>query len=336
MELNKLNRLVIVFLFLAVGFFYFGSHQAQAAVSLSVSPSSISVGQKAVFSFSTLPANATIQFRATRSEDGSEQDIPIQTGSSGKLDGSLVFQANKGEEGHWSGYAKIRAAEFPDMVTTNTVTWQVVAATTGGGQGLSNGQACDGNNSVCASGYCNTTEEVCADKPAVGGAGGSNSGTAGAVCIDDSRCVPGSNCCNPGLACVSGTCQVPGNNNNNNSNNSNNGGSGSCPSGLSMVNGLCLPTNSQFGSGIAGTKSLSELLIKVIQILLTFAGIIAVSALVIGGFWYITSGGNEELAEKGKKAIINAIIGLVVVILAYAIVTIISATLTGADRLLTQ
>ncbi len=105
---------------------------------------------------------------------------------------------------------------------------------------------------------------------------------------------------------------------------------GMCPTGLCEVNGLCLP-KSNFNTGIAASDSLVDLLTKVIKFLLTFAGIIAVGVLVIGGFWYITSAGNEEQAEKGQKAITNAIIGLVVVVLAYTIVAIISSTLV-ADK----
>lgn len=106
---------------------------------------------------------------------------------------------------------------------------------------------------------------------------------------------------------------------------------GICPEGLCELNGLCLPKASGSVDSFVGKTTLAGLLLKIIQFLLTFAGIIAVGVLVVGGFWYITSAGNEEQAEKGQKAITNAIIGLVVVILAYTIVTIISATLI-ADK----
>lgn len=106
-----------------------------------------------------------------------------------------------------------------------------------------------------------------------------------------------------------------------------------CPTGLTNVNGLCLPP-SQYTTGIAGSTTLSGFIITIIKILLSFAGIIAVVMLVIGGYWYMAAGGNEETAEKGKKTIINFVLGLVVIILAYTIVTIIAATLTGADKLL--
>jgi uncharacterized membrane protein YwzB len=73
------------------------------------------------------------------------------------------------------------------------------------------------------------------------------------------------------------------------------------------------------------------LLLAIIKLLLTFAGVIAVVMLVLGGYWYMAAGGNEEMSEKGKKTIINFVLGLVVVLLAYTIVTIISDTLTSTQ-----
>ena len=85
-----------------------------------------------------------------------------------------------------------------------------------------------------------------------------------------------------------------------------------------------------FSGGLTSETTLSGLIFAVIQLMLILSGMIAVVFVIIGGYQYITSGGNEEQAEKGKKAIINAIIGLVVVMLAYAIVTIIADTLTNS------
>ena len=79
-------------------------------------------------------------------------------------------------------------------------------------------------------------------------------------------------------------------------------------------------------SGIAGTTSLTGrggLIAVVISTMLLIAGAIAVVFVIIGGYQYLTSAGNEESAEKGKKTLINAIIGIVVIILAYAIISVI-------------
>ncbi len=78
--------------------------------------------------------------------------------------------------------------------------------------------------------------------------------------------------------------------------------------------------------------TLTGLIIYVINIMLALAGVISVLFLIIGGFWYITSAGNEETAEKGKGTVINAIIGIVIVILSYVIVTALSGVVTGGPN----
>jgi len=66
---------------------------------------------------------------------------------------------------------------------------------------------------------------------------------------------------------------------------------------------------------------------NVIALLLQFAALIAVVFLMIGGFWYLTAAGNEEQSEKGRKALTSAIIGLIVIIMAYAVVRVIANVL---------
>ena len=73
----------------------------------------------------------------------------------------------------------------------------------------------------------------------------------------------------------------------------------------------------------AGT-SVNQLIRTVINWMLGVAFGIAVLFLIIGGFWYITSAGNEETAEKGKGTAVNAIIGIVIIILSYVIVNVVS------------
>jgi glucose uptake protein GlcU len=62
---------------------------------------------------------------------------------------------------------------------------------------------------------------------------------------------------------------------------------------------------------------------NIINIILPVVGIVAVLFIIIGGFQLITSRGNEEQAESGKKTLTNAIIGLVVILLSYVIVNVI-------------
>ena len=80
----------------------------------------------------------------------------------------------------------------------------------------------------------------------------------------------------------------------------------------------------------ANVNEPKELVGKVINIVLTFAAVLAVLFIIVGGFQYIFSGANEELAETGKKTLKNAIIGLVIIILSYVVVNIISTALSTA------
>ena len=81
----------------------------------------------------------------------------------------------------------------------------------------------------------------------------------------------------------------------------------------------------------AGTN-VNDLIRTVINWVLTITFGIAVLFLIIGGFWYITSAGNEETAAKGKSTVINAIIGIVIIILSYVIINVVSNLVSGGSN----
>ncbi|MFO0704674.1 MAG: pilin [Candidatus Andersenbacteria bacterium] len=63
-----------------------------------------------------------------------------------------------------------------------------------------------------------------------------------------------------------------------------------------------------------------DTIIAVVTWGLGIAGAVAVLYLIVGGFLYITAGGDEGRIEKAKNTIKNAIIGIVVILLALVIV----------------
>ena len=71
-----------------------------------------------------------------------------------------------------------------------------------------------------------------------------------------------------------------------------------------------------------------ELISNIIQWILIFAGVIAVMYLVYGGLMYITAGGEAEKASKGRVAITNAIIGIIIIMASFAIYTAVVGTAT--------
>ena len=67
---------------------------------------------------------------------------------------------------------------------------------------------------------------------------------------------------------------------------------------------------------------------NVIKIALSMLGVIFLVLMIYGGFIWMTARGNEQDVEKSKDIIKNAIIGLVIVVGAYAISSFVVTRLT--------
>ncbi len=70
-----------------------------------------------------------------------------------------------------------------------------------------------------------------------------------------------------------------------------------------------------------GSESDAEKRVKgILSLVFTILGVISVIVIIVGGFFYITSQGDPGKISKAKSAILYAVIGLVVSLLAFAIV----------------
>lgn len=78
--------------------------------------------------------------------------------------------------------------------------------------------------------------------------------------------------------------------------------------------------NSIGGADAGNNISLSDRIKTVVNILLYILGSIAVIMIIIGGIRYTTSNGDSSNTKAGKDTILYAVVGLVVAILAFAIV----------------
>ncbi len=89
----------------------------------------------------------------------------------------------------------------------------------------------------------------------------------------------------------------------------------------------------------ANNPQLGPLIVQIINFFLGFVGLIAFLMLVYGGFRYLASAGEAEMAKKGKQTISYAIIGIVIIALSYAAVNTliagigpqVSSTFTGSS-----
>ncbi len=91
------------------------------------------------------------------------------------------------------------------------------------------------------------------------------------------------------------------------------------------VNGTDFAANAGLGSG-----ELTTTIAQVIRVVLGFLGVVAVFIILLGGFKWMTSGGADEKVRDAKKLMIAGVVGLAIVLSAYAIAAFVIQSLTGA------
>lgn len=72
--------------------------------------------------------------------------------------------------------------------------------------------------------------------------------------------------------------------------------------------------------GTAELQSFSEQMGGITNFMISFVGAISVLALIVGAIFFATAALNEEQAQKGKKIILAAALGIVITVSAYALV----------------
>jgi hypothetical protein len=78
--------------------------------------------------------------------------------------------------------------------------------------------------------------------------------------------------------------------------------------------------SSDFGDSTGlGQGDLKQTIGSLINVALQFLGVVTVVIILYGGFKWMTAGGNEEKVGEAKRLIIAGIIGLAIILSAYAI-----------------
>jgi hypothetical protein len=105
-------------------------------------------------------------------------------------------------------------------------------------------------------------------------------------------------------------------------------------------NGLCAGANLEFSetptpgscneASSDATGQINRIVHTIVNLLSAIVGIVAVIMIIVGGFRYITSGGNDASVTAAKNTILYAIIGLVVVALAQILVRFTLSKLTNS------
>src|SRR3972149_10450572 len=78
--------------------------------------------------------------------------------------------------------------------------------------------------------------------------------------------------------------------------------------------------------GGLSTEDLSTTISNIINAVLALVGVIGLGVILYGGFRWMTAAGNEEAVGEAKKIITAGVIGLIIVIVAWAVVSFVITT----------
>ncbi|HVS78846.1 MAG TPA: hypothetical protein VHD84_00975 [Candidatus Saccharimonadales bacterium] len=93
---------------------------------------------------------------------------------------------------------------------------------------------------------------------------------------------------------------------------------GSACQGAGASSPACQQNAKQNGSS---TNPVANTIHTAANLIAIIAGIAAVIMVLVGGFTFVTSSGNPERAKSGRATLTGAIVGLVIIALAWTIVT---------------
>ncbi len=79
-----------------------------------------------------------------------------------------------------------------------------------------------------------------------------------------------------------------------------------------------------------GSRDLRATVGSIINVALSLLGVIVLVIIIYGGFLWMTAGGNDERVGEAKKWIFGGIIGLVIILCAYAIAQFVISNLVTA------
>jgi TRAP-type C4-dicarboxylate transport system permease small subunit len=90
------------------------------------------------------------------------------------------------------------------------------------------------------------------------------------------------------------------------------------------------PSGGEISGDVATIQGFEWIFQNIISIALELAGVVFFIMILIGGFKYLTAGGDPKSAESAKKTLTYAVAGLVVLALAFLILTLIKK-ITGVN-----
>lgn len=81
-----------------------------------------------------------------------------------------------------------------------------------------------------------------------------------------------------------------------------------------------------------GQADLKTTIGQLIRVLLGFLGVVAVVIILLGGFKWMTAGGNDEKVAEARGLIIAGIVGLAIILSAFAIASFVISSIVDATQ----
>ncbi|HPN67822.1 MAG TPA: hypothetical protein PLZ62_04150 [bacterium] len=78
----------------------------------------------------------------------------------------------------------------------------------------------------------------------------------------------------------------------------------------------------------SGDTTIIDIIGNVINYAFIIVGILSVFFIIIGGFQYVVSGGNDEKTKKAVSTITYAVVGLIIVFVSYAIIELVKKAIS--------
>ena len=102
------------------------------------------------------------------------------------------------------------------------------------------------------------------------------------------------------------------------------------PYGLTGENSISKGLEDDAGNNVLGDADLPEVIGRIINVALGLLGTVAVVVILIGGFKWMTAGGNDDQVAEARKWIFSGIIGLGIIMSAWAITRFVFRSLNTA------
>lgn len=100
---------------------------------------------------------------------------------------------------------------------------------------------------------------------------------------------------------------------------------------LNTIKNFAIDTSLINGGAVGAPTELWPILNNIINVALAVIGFVAVVMIIVGGFQYTTSAGDASKVTKAKNTILYGIIGVVVALLAFAIVNFVLSNIFGSS-----